>query len=341
MAYQNIAISSGHGLYVRGAAGNPGLDEVDCARELVDHLADELERRGIGVVTFHDDKSKNQSDNLNAIVNWHNKQTRDVDLSCHFNAYQQTTKPMGTEVLYVSQKDLAADLSEAIASVGFLNRGAKHRSDLKFLNSTNMPAVLLEICFVDSSVDTEIYLEQFDAITSRIAAVLAGEGEEIEEGEGEAIGLPPPETEAPLFYARGKCSYFGGPEDMGVSASEGLAFHYEINENNQHLFLPLVPKGTTGLARRLNAKGVHYLAVRWNYDITPKEMLASMDYVAMVRVPSTGMQLTAWPADWGPAGPESDHDTGRVADLSPALMADLEIETDDEVEIIFPYTGGD
>ena len=338
MAYQNVAISSGHGLYVRGAAGNPGLDEVDCARELVDHLADELERRGIGVVTFHDDKSKNQSDNLNAIVNWHNKQTRDIDISCHFNAYQQCTKPMGTEVLYVSQKDLAADLSEAIASVGFLNRGPKHRSDLKFLNSTDMPAVLLEICFVDSSVDTEIYLEQFDAITSRIADVLAGEGEEIEEGEGEAIGLPPPETEAPLFYARGKCSHFGGPEDMGVSASEGLAFIYSLDETNQHLFLPLQPKGTTGLARRLNAKAVHYIAVRWDYSVTPKEMLASQKYVAMVTVPSTGLRLTAWPADWGP---HEEKTGGRVADLSPALMADLELETDDEVIVEFPWEGGD
>jgi hypothetical protein len=44
-----------------------------------------------------------------------------------------------------------------------------------------------------------------------------------------------------------------------------------------------------------------------------------------------GIELTAFPADWGP-----HPDTGRVADLSPGLMLDLGIETDDEVEIIFP-----
>ena len=46
----------------------------------------------------------------------------------------------------------------------------------------------------------------------------------------------------------------------------------------------------------------------------------------------TGIALTAFPADWGP-----NEKTGRVADLSPGLMADLRIETDDQVEVVFPY----
>jgi hypothetical protein len=128
---------------------------------------------------------------------------------------------------------------------------------------------------------------------------------------------------------RGKCSWFGGPDDMGVSPSEGLAFYYELNESNQHLFLPFQPKGTTGLARRLNDR-VHYLAMRWNYEEHPKSTL--LDKVALVKNPVTGFALTAMPADWGP-----HEDTGRVADLSPGLMDDLGLQTDDMVEIIFPY----
>jgi hypothetical protein len=110
-----------------------------------------------------------------------------------------------------------------------------------------------------------------------------------------------------------------------------LAFFSEITEANQHLFLPLVPAGTTGLARRLNSRAVHYLACRWDYSITPKELLRGPD-MALVRNIRTGEELTAWPADWGP-----HQDTGRVADLSPALMFDLELTTDDEVEVIYPY----
>jgi hypothetical protein len=53
--------------------------------------------------------------------------------------------------------------------------------------------------------------------------------------------------------------------------------------------------------------------------------------LALVR--AGGIELTAFPADWGP----NDEATGRVADLSPGLLADLGLKTDDEVEVIFPY----
>jgi hypothetical protein len=131
-----------------------------------------------------------------------------------------------------------------------------------------------------------------------------------------------------LFHAVGPCSEFGGPEDEGVSEDEGLAFIQSVDDAPQ-LFLPYQPKGTTGLARRLNPF-IHYVACRWDYDETPKESL--LDAVALVRATKTGIALKAFPADWGP-----HEKTGRVADLSPGLLDDLGLETDDEVEVIFPY----
>jgi hypothetical protein len=114
-----------------------------------------------------------------------------------------------------------------------------------------------------------------------------------------------------------------------------LAFHFEITEANQHLFLPFQPAGTSGLARRLNAKAVSYIACRWDYDITPKKMLAESGEMVLVRAPSTGRELLAYPSDWGP----HEEKTGRVADLSPWLMRSLDIETDDVVEVIYPWKG--
>ena len=128
----------------------------------------------------------------------------------------------------------------------------------------------------------------------------------------------------------GKVSWFGGPTDKGVAPDEGLAFIYEM-ETAPHLFLPFQPKGTTGLARRLNPF-VHFIACRWDYDVYPKVMLASQDYLALVRSTKTGVALRAFPADWGP-----HEQTDRVADISLSLMEDLGIKTDDEVEVIFPY----
>src|SRR6516164_11818756 len=96
-----IAISSGHGLYVRGASCI--IDDVDEARRVVKTLVNNLEVLGHGVVEFHDDVSKTQNENLHRIVDFHNSQQRDLDVSVHFNAYVPTNAAKGTEVLYVTQ----------------------------------------------------------------------------------------------------------------------------------------------------------------------------------------------------------------------------------------------
>lgn len=315
-----IVISSGHGLYVRGASGI--LDEVDEARRVVSALARELKQRGVEVMIFNDNVSMTQNENLNRIVDFHNSQVRDFDVSIHFNAYEQVSKPMGTECLYLTQPEIAADVSGAIAAVGLIDRGPKKRTDLFFLNETAMPAILIEVCFVDSEEDARIYNQEFDNIINNLARLV----------HGLPAPILPPEGKDHLFQATGPCSYFGGPKDMGVSADEGVAFIYDV-ASAPHLFLATQPEGTTGLARRLNPY-VSYIACRWDYAVTPKEMLAGMD-MALVRATRTGKEQLAFPSDWGP-----HDDTGRVADLSPSLMTALDIETDDEVEVIYPWKEG-
>src|SRR4029450_7210524 len=113
------------------------LDEVDEARRGVDRVWELL--ADVRCVKFHDDVSTTQSENLDTIVSWHNDQDRTLDVSVHFNCYDG--KAHGTEVLYLTQGDLADEVSEAIALAGgFTNRGAKHRDDLAFLNGTEEPA---------------------------------------------------------------------------------------------------------------------------------------------------------------------------------------------------------
>ena len=314
MSYERIVISSGHGKYVRGASGV--LDEVDEARRVVEHVADELMSRGVDVVTYHDDVSKTQDENLRRIVDFHNSQTRDLDVSIHFNAYVETSKPMGTECLYYSDPDLSAQISAAISWCGFLNRGAKKRTDLYFLSQTSAEAILVETCFVDSSADAEIYQRQFDSICQAIAAVLSDQL---------VVTPPPPDT---LVQLSGKVSAFGGPDDEGVAPDEGLAFISDVMQA-PHLFLPYQPSKTSGLARRLNPN-IHYIACRWDYSVTPHAML--LEELALVRNTANNYELTAFPADWGP-----HESTDRIADLSPGLMADLGLETDAEAEVIFPY----
>jgi N-acetylmuramoyl-L-alanine amidase len=327
-----VVISSGHGKYIRGASGDPVppyLDEVDEARLVVEQVATELRRIGVDVTTYHDNISDDQQENLTRIVDFHNSKTRDLDCSVHFNAYEQTSKPMGCEVLYVSDTGhvIAEDVVNRICiASGLKNRGPKERTDLFFLNNTEEPAVLVETCFCDSLADADIYRAKFADICAAIAAGIADE--DVEPGP-----TPEPPSDV-LFSASGTCSWFGGPADTGVSPSEGLAFIYNFEEA-PYLFLPEQPQGTSGLARRLDP-AVFYIACRWDYDVTSKLLLRDSGQMALVTAKNTGIARLAHPADWGP----HEEQTGRAADLSPGLMDNLGLDTDDLVDVIYPYLPG-
>jgi len=315
-----ICISSGHSTKCQGAVGI--LNEKQEATRVVDEVARCLDEAGYAVEKFHDTVSDDQQECLSRICDWHNSRgARDYDVSVHFNA-SDNHQGHGVEVFYGSPKQMAVDLSAAIsAASGLTNRGAKSGSGLFFITHTAAPAVLIEVAFCDNAGDAELYRKYFNLICEAIASTLVGETDEL------------PEPDEALFYAKGKCSHFGGPDDTtGVSDSEGLAFIYAV-QDAPHLFLPEDTPGTVGkgLARRLNPY-VHYLACRWSYDTTPKPSL--LENVALVRATRTGREMSAFPADWGP-----NEKTGRVADLSPGLMADLGITTDDEVEVIYPWKG--
>jgi hypothetical protein len=136
------------------------------------------------------------------------------------------------------------------------------------------------------------------------------------------------------FKVRGKVSHFGGPNDLpdkngkgGVKANEGLALVEPSEmESISEYFLPEQPPGTTGLARRLNPD-MPYVACRWDYKKTPRDMLrGSMVKVTNVK---TGKAVYAKPVDWGP-----NEDTGRAVDVSPGLERQLGVSTDDVVEVI-------
>ena len=116
---------------------------------------------------------------------------------------------------------------------------------------------------------------------------------------------------------RGKVSWFGGPDDMGVSPDEGLAFIFDVDDA-PHLFLSQQPAGTTGLARRLDPE-TRYIACRWDYDETPKDMLVDMRVT--VYAIKTGRIAEATPSDWGPHG--STPTASRTS--RPGLMEELGI----------------
>ena len=65
------------------------------------------------------------------------------------------------------------------------------RNDLAFLNGTNKPAILIEVCFVSSTVDVAIYKRDFEKICQAIAECLA-----------EYVGKPIKEGDNMVFTSR-------------------------------------------------------------------------------------------------------------------------------------------
>jgi N-acetylmuramoyl-L-alanine amidase len=330
-----VVISAGHSSKCRGMSSE-WLDEVDEARRVTTQVGNNLDDAGVEVITYWDDVSTTQDENLKRICDFHNAQgAHDLDVSVHFNA--SNGEGHGCEVFYTSSagREYAEAIVDAICEAsGLTNRGAKNDDSiggLYFLSHTNEPAVLIEVCFGDNETDCTTYYDEFDNICEAIADAITGD-DDIEQPEPPE---PPEPDDGVLFRASGTCSWFGGPDDTGVSASEGLAFIYAHDEA-PYLFLPKQPSGTTGLARRLDP-AVFFIACRWDYDVTSKLMLRDSGHMALVTATKTGISRLAHPADWGP----HEEQTGRAADLSQGLMENLGINTDDEVTVIYPYYAPD
>jgi len=170
-----IVISSGHGAKVAGATGY--IQEVPEARRVVARCTELMRQAGAEVVEYHEDNAGTQSANVSAIISYHNSHLRDLDVSVHFNhsGGGNLDKAIGTETLYASQAQLAEKVSGAIADAsGLLNRGAKHRNDLSFLVKTTKPAIMIEVCFVNSREDVRLYQANFEQICSAIADAILG-----------------------------------------------------------------------------------------------------------------------------------------------------------------------
>lgn len=211
----SIVISSGHGKYVSGASDL--INEVTEARKVVSQVVAYLKQLGITVYEFHDNTSKTQNQNLSTIVNYHNSKNRELDVSIHFNSAGRTNNPLGVEVLYYDQSGLAANVSKAIANAsGLKNRGAKQRKELYFLRKTSKPAILIEVCFVTSTVDVDLYNKNFDAICRAIAETLSGK----------KLSQPAPQhTAAPVTPSTG--SNIGVGSIVTVAAH---ATHYQTGQ---------------------------------------------------------------------------------------------------------------
>lgn len=98
----------------------------------------------------------------------------DYFVSLHRNSSPYPNQYTGVESLVYSRYGDAARLADSINArleqVGFANRGIEERPELAVLRRTRMPAVIVEVGFINTDADNRLFTERFDDVAQVIAA---------------------------------------------------------------------------------------------------------------------------------------------------------------------------
>lgn len=165
-----IILDAGHGGFDNGATYE-GQIEKDQVLQLAKDVGEKLEQDGY-VVKFIRTEDVYESpyqkaEKANALGG-------DYFISFHRNYSVEDNLYNGVQALvYSFESDKAMNMGNALVeqleTVGFQNLGLEEVPDLIVLRETKMPAVLLEVGFMNSEKDSEIWRTQYDEIVEAIA----------------------------------------------------------------------------------------------------------------------------------------------------------------------------
>ncbi|WP_294147672.1 N-acetylmuramoyl-L-alanine amidase [uncultured Selenomonas sp.] len=176
-----VFINPGHDQKYDSGAVNPntGLRECDVAAEVGALVVDYLEAAGCECQIMQSDNlaptPAGRSEYANrqgpTVTETANDWGADIFVSIHCNAANTTAQ--GTEVeCYGSGtgEQLAQCIqSQIVDSIGTTDRGVKYMPQLLVLKYTDMPAVLVEMAFIDNDDDAELLAGKQDEFARAIA----------------------------------------------------------------------------------------------------------------------------------------------------------------------------
>lgn len=164
-----VVLDAGHGGANPGATYN-GRQEKDDVLALTLAVGDILEANGVNVY-YTRINDVYESPYQKAMEG--NAVGADYFVSIHRNSSPYPNQYTGVESLvynrYGRAAQLAANINRRLEQVGFVDQGVNEGTNLVVLNSTQMPAVLLEVGFINTDADNRLYDERFDEIAQAIA----------------------------------------------------------------------------------------------------------------------------------------------------------------------------
>lgn len=164
-----IMLDAGHGGRDPGAVYN-GRQEKDDTLALTLAVGEILQSRGLDVL-YTRTTDVYESPYQKAMEA--NEAGADFFVSIHRNSYPTDNTVSGVETLVYDKSgiklQMAESINEQLEAIGFVNRGVKERPGLVVLRRTKMPAVLVEVGFINSDTDNELFDASFDDIALGIA----------------------------------------------------------------------------------------------------------------------------------------------------------------------------
>lgn len=165
----SIMLDAGHGGTDPGAVYN-GRREKDDTLRLVLAIGQILQNRGVDVeYTRTTDVYETPFQKAMEA----NEAGVDYFVSIHRNSFEQDNIVSGVESLVYDLSGIkyrmAENINANLETVGFVNLGVKARPNLVVLKRTKMPAVLVEVGFLNSNTDNQLFDENFDDIALAIA----------------------------------------------------------------------------------------------------------------------------------------------------------------------------
>lgn len=194
-----INLHAGHNPDGKVACGAAGfIQESTEARKVKNEVISQLRQLGHTVYDCTCDNGTSQADVLTKIVKACNAHDVDLDVSIHFNAGAGDAagngKTTGVEAYVYSgtsqAKPYATAVCDAVAKLGFRDRGVKTSTSLYVLKHTTAPAMLIECCFVDDRDDVQLY--DYQSMASAIVYGITGQAvhqEEVPEVDQEAAAI--------------------------------------------------------------------------------------------------------------------------------------------------------
>lgn len=151
-----IGLRGGHSPNCIGAIGL--RKEYESMQSLYYYVKECLENNGHKVIDCNS-KASTQNQELAHGVNTANNNNVDLFISLHMNKYN--SKAHGTECWicnHSSVTDMANRICERLSKdIGFFNRGVKYSNTMYEMRYTNMPNIIIEVCFCDSEKDISIW----------------------------------------------------------------------------------------------------------------------------------------------------------------------------------------